>query len=125
VDRHRPVLTDRDCRSGVGSVAIPIAAHGGLQHSGPSTSGPVPFVYDPNPEVAPVNLGSRPTKALDDAIYSTAALLNNRDVARRKVILLISDGINGEQFNHHTYKNTLETLVRENISVYSLAVGST
>jgi len=95
------------------------------EHSGPSTSGPVPFVYDPNPTVAPVNLGSRPTKALDDAIYSSAALLHNRDVARRKVILLISDGINGEQFNHHTYENTLETLVRDNISVYSLAVGST
>jgi VWFA-related protein len=75
--------------------------------------------------VAPVNLGSRPTKALDDAIYSSAALLHNRDVARRKVILLISDGINGEQFNHHTYEDTLETLVRDNISVYSLAVGST
>jgi Ca-activated chloride channel family protein len=95
------------------------------EHSGPSTSGPVPFVYDPNPTTAPVNLGSRPTKALDDAIYSSAVLLNNRDVARRKVILLISDGINGEQFNHHTYEDTLETLVRENISVYSLAVGST
>jgi Ca-activated chloride channel homolog len=93
------------------------------EHSGPSTSGPVPFVYDPNPTTAPVNLGSRPTKALDDAIYSSAVLLNNRDGARRRVILLISDGINGEQFNHHTYKDTLETLVRENISVYSLAVG--
>jgi VWFA-related protein len=41
------------------------------------------------------------------------------------LILLISDGINGEQFNHHTYEDTLETLVRDNISVYSLAVGST
>jgi VWFA-related protein len=94
------------------------------EHSGPSTSGPVPFVYDPNPEVAPVNLGSRPTKALDDAIYSSAALLQNRDVGRRKAILLITDGINGEQFNHHTYEDTLETLVRDNVSVYILAVGS-
>ena len=93
--------------------------------SGPSTSGPVPFVYDPNPEVAPVDLGSRPTKALDDAIYLSATLLANRDVGRRKAILLITDGINGEQFNHHTYQDTLETLVRDNISVYILAVGST
>lgn len=95
------------------------------EHSGASTAGPVPFVYDPNPEVAPVNLGSRPTKALDDAIYSSSALLHDRDVARRKAILLISDGINGEHFNHHTYADTLKSLVRDNISVYSLAVGST
>jgi Ca-activated chloride channel homolog len=95
------------------------------EHSAPSTSGPVPFVYDPNPEVAPVNLGRRPTKALDDAIYSSASLLQNRDVGRRKVILLVTDGINGEQFNHHKYEDTMETLVRENISVYILAVGST
>jgi len=95
------------------------------QHSGPSTSGPVPFVYDPNPEVAPVNLGSRPTKALDDAVYSAAALLKDRDIARRKAILLISDGLNGDQFNHHSYEDTIATLVRENISVYSVAVGST
>jgi Ca-activated chloride channel family protein len=94
-------------------------------HSGPSTAGPVPFVNDPNPEVAPVNLGSRPTKALDDAVYSSAVLLHNRDVARRRVILLISDGINGKHFNHHTYQETLAILVRENISVYSLAVGAT
>lgn len=94
------------------------------EHSAPSTAGPVPFVNDPNPEVAPVNLGSRPTKALDDAIYSSAALLHDRDVARRKVILLISDGISGEHFNHHTYEQTLETLVRDNVSVYSEAVGA-
>jgi Ca-activated chloride channel homolog len=94
-------------------------------HSAPSTSGPVPFVYDPNPEVAPVDLGSRPTKALDDAIYSSATLLQNRDVGRRKAILLITDGINGEHFNHHTYEDTMKTLVRNNISVYILAVGST
>ena len=95
------------------------------EHSGPSTAGPVPFVNDPNPEVAPVNLGSRPTKALDDAIYSSATLLQSRDVGRRKAILLITDGINGEHFNHHTYEDTLKTLVRNNISVYVLAVGST
>src|SRR5437879_2191190 len=47
-------------------------------HSGPSTSGPVPFVTPPSshqlgvgepPLAAPTNLGSRPTKALDDAVH--------------------------------------------------------
>jgi len=101
-------------------------------HSGPSTSGPVPFVTPPSthvggvgepPQAAPTNLGSRPTKALDDAVHSAAELLHDRGASRRKIILLISDGLNGPQFNRHTYGDTLEALLNDNISVYSLAVG--
>jgi len=101
-------------------------------HSGPSTSGAVPFVTPPSshplgvgepPLAAPTNLGSRPTKALDDAVHSAAELLHDRGASRRKIILLISDGLNGPQFNHHTYPGTLEALLHDNISVYSLAVG--
>jgi len=101
-------------------------------HSGPSTSGPVPFVTPPSshqlgvgepPLAAPTNLGSRPTKALDDAVHSAAELLHDRGASRRKIILLISDGLNEPQFNHHTYADTLEVLLQDNISVYSLAVG--
>src|SRR6266478_7268255 len=101
-------------------------------HSGPSTSGPVPFVTPPSthvggvgepPQAAPTNLGSRPTKALDDAVHSATELLHDRGVSRRKIILLISDGLNGPQFNRHTYPDTLEALLHDNISVYSLAVG--
>jgi len=102
------------------------------EHSGPSTSGPVPFVTPPSthplgvgepPQAAPTNLGSRPTKALDDAVHSATELLHDRGVSRRKIILLISDGLNGPQFNRHTYPDTLEALLHDNISVYSLAVG--
>lgn len=101
-------------------------------HSGPSTSGPVPFLTPPSshapgvgepPLAAPTNLGSRPTKALDDAVHSAAELLHDRGASRRKIILLISDGLNGPQFNRHTYSGTLETLLHDNVSVYSLAVG--
>ncbi len=101
-------------------------------HSGPSTAGPVPYVSSPSshplgvgepPLAAPTDLGSSPTKALDDAVYSAAELLHDRGASRRKVILLISDGLNGPQFNHHTYADTLEALLHDNISVYSLAVG--
>jgi VWFA-related protein len=102
-------------------------------HSGPSTSGPVPFVTPPSshplgvgepPQAAPTRLGSRPTKALDDAIHSAAELLHDRGASRRKIILVISDGLNGPQFNRHTYPDTLEALLQDNISVYSLAVGN-
>lgn len=100
--------------------------------SGPSTSGPVPYVTPPSTHPkgvgepgpgAPVKMGSRPTKALDDAIYSAAKLLRDRGRNRRKLILVVSDGINGKQFNHHSYEDTRTELLRNDISVYSLAVG--
>jgi Ca-activated chloride channel family protein len=104
------------------------------EKSGPSTSGPVPFVVRPSshplgvgePRVAAgTNLGSRPTKALDDAVYSAARLLRDRDRGRRKIVLVISDGINGPEFNTHSYQETLAALLNDNVAVYSVAVGST
>jgi len=100
--------------------------------SEPSRMGPVPFVTPPSthplvngePAPLPTNPGSRPTKALDDAVFASAELLRGRDRNRRKIILLISDGINGTQFNHHNYEDTLNLLLRDNISVYGVAVGS-
>ncbi len=104
------------------------------EHSGPSTTGPVPFVTPPSthplgggepPQRAPTNLGFRPTKALDDAVHSAAELLRDRGVSRRKIVLLISDGLNGPEFNRYTYPDTIEALLHDNISVFSLAVGHT
>src|SRR5256886_1850788 len=80
-------------------------------HSGPSTAGPVPFVSSPSSHplgvgephpAAATNLGSRPTKALDDAVHSAAELLHDRGASRRKIILLISDGLNGLRSEEHT-----------------------
>lgn len=102
-------------------------------HAAPSTAGPVPFVTPPSTHPggvgepgppAPVDPGHRPTKALDDAVHSAAELLHDRGSARRKMILVVSDGQNGPQFNHYTYGDALESLLRDNISVYSLAVGN-
>jgi VWFA-related protein len=102
-------------------------------HSGPSTSAPAPFVGSPTDhplgvgeprQTASVKSGSRPTKALDDAIHSAAGLLRDRGLARRKIILVVSDGVNGPQLNHSTYQDSLEALLHDNISVYSLAVGN-
>jgi VWFA-related protein len=77
------------------------------------------------PMKVPIKSGARPTKALDDAIHSAADLLHDRGLARRKMILIVSDGVNGPQFNHFTYQDSLQALLHDNISVYSLAVGST
>jgi Ca-activated chloride channel family protein len=104
------------------------------EKSGPSNAGLVPFVTGPSshprgigepPVAAPTNPGNRPTKALDDAVYSAAQLLHDRDRGRRKIVLVISDGINGREFNHHTYEEALSALLDANVSVYSVAVGST
>jgi VWFA-related protein len=103
------------------------------EHSAPSTAGPVPYVNPPSAHPAgvgepslkvPIASGSRSTKALDDAIHSAAALLHDRGATRRKIILVVSDGVNGAEFNHSTYQDSLGALLHDNISVYSLAVGS-
>jgi Ca-activated chloride channel family protein len=66
----------------------------------------------------------QPTKALDDAVYAAAQILHDRSRARRKVILLISDGVNGKKFNKFKYDDVIKVLLRDNISVYSVAVQS-
>jgi Ca-activated chloride channel homolog len=66
----------------------------------------------------------QPTKTLDDAVYAAAHILHDRSRARRKVILLISDGVNGKKFNKFKYDDVIKVLLRDNISVYSVAVQS-
>jgi Ca-activated chloride channel homolog len=67
----------------------------------------------------------QPTKALDDAVFAAAALLHDRPRSRRRVIILISDGVNGgKKFNTFSYENVINTLLKDNISVYSVAVPS-
>jgi VWFA-related protein len=91
---------------------------------------PQPMVTDrstttgPPPIPAPAYAGSRPSKAMDDALYSAGELLENRSGDRRRVILIVSDGGNEPKLNHYAHDKVLELLLRKNISVYSLAVGT-
>jgi Ca-activated chloride channel homolog len=73
---------------------------------------------------APVYAGARASKALDDAVFSAAELLEGGDANRRKVILLISDGANEPKLNKHDYETVKAKLLAENIAVFSLAAGS-
>jgi Ca-activated chloride channel homolog len=66
----------------------------------------------------------QPTKALDDAVYAAASLLHDRPRSRRRVILLISDGVDGKKFNKFSFDTVLKVLLRDNIAVYSIAVPS-
>jgi VWFA-related protein len=79
-----------------------------------------------SPNVAPTTnvIKGQSTKALDDAVYSAAQILKGRGRERRKIIFLISDGVNGIRANTHDYKSTVKELLRYEISVYSVAVSS-
>jgi len=78
------------------------------------------------PSITPgVNLLKGQTnKALDDAVYEAAQVLKDRGRDRRKMIVLISDGANGQRTNTHSYKETVKELLRYGVSVYSVAVSS-
>jgi Ca-activated chloride channel homolog len=83
---------------------------------GNSTTGP-PCI------AAPSYAGARPSKALDDAVFSAAELLQGEGTNHRKVILVISDGANEPKLNKHDYESVKEKLLAENISVFSLVAG--
>src|SRR6201998_2225085 len=102
----------------------PSVAPPGGPFNGPTVSGiPAPGA-PPNPAGLQAIKG-QPTKALDDAIFEAAELLKARDSRKPpKVILLISDGQNGAKFNTHSYDETKAELLRQEISVYSVATGS-
>jgi Ca-activated chloride channel family protein len=102
----------------------PSVAPPGGPFSGPTiNNAPAPGAA-PNPAGLQAIKG-QPTKALDDAVFEAAELLKDRDGRkRRKVILLISDGQNGAKFNTHSYDETKAELLRQEISVYSVATGS-
>jgi Ca-activated chloride channel homolog len=71
-----------------------------------------------------IDIGGKPTKALDDAVYAAAELLKDRGRDRRKIIVLISDGVNAPKYNKYKYEVVLEELLRYNISVFGVGVGT-
>ena len=94
--------------------------------NGPSINGHSAIGDAPNITGATLNIKGQPTKALDDAVYAAAQLLKDRDPERqrRKIIFLISDGVNGAKFNVNKYDAVLKELLRYNIAVYGVGVGS-
>jgi len=92
--------------------------------NGPTINGHSAIGDSPNIAPGLINIKGRSTKALDDAVYNAAQLLKDRGRDRRKMIILISDGINGTRANVNSYGNTVKDLLRYNVSVYSVGVGS-
>jgi len=104
----------------------PAGPSGAAVANSPSINGHSATGDAPNITGATLNIKGQPTKALDDAVYAAAQLLKDRDPERqrRKIIFLISDGVNGPKFNVNKYDAVLKDLLRYNISVYGVGVGS-
>jgi VWFA-related protein len=92
--------------------------------NGPSINGHAP---DGSPSVpgSTRTILAAPTKALDDAVFGAAELLKDRPRNRRKIIFIISDGIDGgKKYNTNTYDNTVKEVLAHSISVFAVGVGS-
>jgi VWFA-related protein len=63
------------------------------------------------------------TKHLDDAIHAAAEALRGRDRERRKVIILVSDGVDART-NTYNYDQTLAQLLSSNVSVYAIGTDA-
>ena len=93
-------------------------------NSGPMTGGPTPSVngkpFEPGtPHVANIR---RDSSVLNDAILDAATALSKRPQNRRKVIFVISDGM--EQGSRASYSDVMKVLLSHEIGVYAIAVDA-
>lgn len=93
-------------------------------NNGPTINGHSAIGDSPSIAAATMQLKGQSTKALDDAVFASADLLKDRGPNRRKLILLVSDGVNGAKFNKNNFDVTVKELIRNEVSVYSVAVTS-
>jgi len=103
-----------------------VSSPGAPLSEGPVINGHSSTGDSPNIQGPMLTIKGQPTKALDDAVYAAAQLLKDRDPdrKRRKIILLISDGVNNPKVNTNNYDTTIKELLRYNIATYGVGVGS-
>jgi VWFA-related protein len=95
---------------------------GGTLESGPKINGiPAPGASQIPP--SGINLKGQPTKNVDDAVFAAANLLKDRGRERRKIILLVSDGVNSRH-NRVSFNDSVRALLTGGISVYGVGVGN-
>jgi VWFA-related protein len=91
--------------------------------SGPMTAGPRVNQTPAEPRVAPRTQAKGGfIKNIDDAVHTAAELLKDRGRDRRKIIFLVSDGMNSRN-NTYSFDETLKLLLTADISVYAIGVG--
>ncbi len=94
--------------------------------SEPMTAGPTINGHEapgaPSVAEKPLRAGAS-TKHMNDAIHAAAEVLRTRGRDRRKVIVVISDGINARN-NTFSYDDTLKLLLSADISIYAVGVDA-
>jgi VWFA-related protein len=103
---------------------LELGSHATQVISDPTTAGP--FINGqpvPTATGEPQHGSKRPQSydSLDDAVYAAGEMLRLRPRDRRKIIFLISDGSNSKN-NHHTFDETLRSLLETDASVYSISL---
>lgn len=74
------------------------------------------------PGTVPASAG-RVDKRLDDALYAAAQKLRARPLGRRRVVVVLSDGVNGSD-NQIPHDEVMEALEASNVTVYAVSFGS-
>lgn len=69
------------------------------------------------------NLAPPVGKRLYDALYTAAQRLKTRPLGRRRVVLIISDGVNGSD-NEFSYHQMIDALEVSDVTVYAVSFGS-
>jgi VWFA-related protein len=93
------------------------AVAGGPMNAGPSVNGR-PF----DPGQAPSQIIPKESRVLNDALLTAALDLAKLDRAKRRVILVISDG--KESNSNTSYSDVLKLLLTHEISVYAIGVDA-
>lgn len=97
------------------NTGVPVTS--GPLASGPSINGKP--AIEGTPHVQSVSV---PSRVMNDAILEAAVDLGNRPANRRKVIFVISDGM--EKGSIASYSDVLRVLLSKEVTVYGIGVGS-
>src|SRR5215813_1011267 len=103
---------------------INFGGYGGvIDNPAPGTAGPV---RKPTTETVPTVRSKRivPARALFDAVYDAAKVLETRPEGRRRIIFIVSDGQVTAEKNTHNFAEITDLLLRDNIELYSVNTGS-
>ena len=92
-----------------------------------SATAPPPQIGPPNGPGLPANpnvqlFGGNGIKSINDAVYAAAQLLRTRAHERRKIIFLVSDGVDSRG-NKYSVEDTVRMAQRAEVTVYSIGVG--
>jgi len=93
-----------------------------------SATVPPPTIGQPGSPSLPANpgvqlWGGNGTKSINDAVYAAAQLLRTRQHDRRKIIFLVSDGVESRG-NKYTFSDTVRIAQAAEVTVYSIGIGA-